>query len=262
MNAGASSFDAGLLYCSVHAAVAIEVAGTKVHAGWQSRSIVGRHISFGNSVTEWSSNILAGQGEPRQAAATIEFEDAALVDRCRKGDMRAFGALAAKYQDRVINTVLHLCGNQADAEELAQETFLKALERLRQFRGQASFYTWLFRIAVNLALSHRRRGKRIRFNPLEPGDNPGESLAVTADLAARRQPSPPVEAMSAETARRVADAIDQLDDDFRLVVVLRDVEDMDYDQISQTLNVPAGTVKSRLHRARCMLKVKLADLMP
>lgn len=194
---------------------------------------------------------------------TIVFEDEALVDRCRKGELRAFEALVAKYQDRLFNMILRMVGRHADAEELAQETFLKALENIGQFRGQSGFYTWLFRIAANLAISHRRRAGRIRFTPLQGSDDadPGQAEALTAATAHRRSPSPDAAAMSSEVNRRVSAAIDELDDEFRVVVVLRDIEDMDYAKIAEVLKLPVGTIKSRLHRARCMLQEKLADLV-
>ncbi|HUS93132.1 MAG TPA: sigma-70 family RNA polymerase sigma factor [Phycisphaerae bacterium] len=207
-----------------------------------------------------------GQGPASQAAgpkATISFEDAALVDQCRKGDMQAFGSLVAKYQDRIFNMVYRMCGRRADAEELTQEAFLKALERIAQFRGHSQFYTWLFRIAANLTISHRRRGGRVRFHSLGGPEEfeQGQADALTAAMARRRDPGPEAAAMAAETNQRVMQALEELDDEFRLVVVLCDMEDMDYAQIADVLAVPVGTVKSRLHRARCMLKEKLADLV-
>ena len=193
---------------------------------------------------------------------TIAFEDSALLEQCRQGDMQAFGALVAKYQDRIFNMVFRMCGRRADAEELAQETFLKALERIGQFRGQSQFYTWLFRIAANLTISHRRRGGRVRFQSLSGPEEFEQSQAdaLTAAVARKRSPAPEAAAVAAETERKVMQALEELDDEFRLVVVLCDMEEMDYAQISDVLGVPIGTVKSRLHRARCILKDKLADL--
>jgi RNA polymerase sigma-70 factor (ECF subfamily) len=200
-------------------------------------------------------------------ARTIAFEDTALVERVRGGDMEAYGLLVAKYQDRIYNMIYRMCGRAADAEELAQETFLRALERIDQFRGRSKLYTWLFRIAANLTLSHRRRGARVRFHTLNPpgadGDDSGDSYAdtITAETSRRRIQGPEAAAMSRETQSRVTAALSELDDEFRLVVVLRDVEDMDYAQISEVLDLPPGTVKSRLHRARLILREKLADLV-
>ena len=219
-------------------------------------------------MTEQTSNSMAGgesvgTGGPQAKAATISFEDATLVEQCRNGDMQAFGSLVAKYQERIFNMVFRMCGRRADAEELAQETFLKALERINQFRGQSKFYTWLFRIAANLAISHRRRGGRVRFQSLSGPEEFEQDQAdnLTAAMARKRNPAPEAAAMAAEINRRVMQALDDLDDEFRLVVVLCDMEGMDYAQIAQVLNLPIGTVKSRLHRARCELRDKLADLV-
>ncbi|MCK4602228.1 MAG: sigma-70 family RNA polymerase sigma factor [Phycisphaerae bacterium] len=203
------------------------------------------------------------QGDEAPSTGTIVLEDAALIERVRTGDMQAFGALVTKYQDRVFNMLCRMCSRSADAEELTQETFLKALEKIGQFRGASRFYTWLFRIAANLAISHRRRGRRIRFQSL---DGPAESnchqaAVLTAAIAGCRQPPPDAAAMSADATRRLEEAIEQLDGEYRLVILLREMEEMDYAEIAQVLAVPVGTVKSRLHRARSMLREKLADLI-
>ncbi len=191
------------------------------------------------------------------------MDDAALVDRFRKGDMQAFGLLVTKYQDRIYNLVIRLCPQAADAEELAQEAFLKAMERIAQFRGQSQFYTWLFRIAANLAISHRRRGGRLKFQSLTGSDDfeNTQAEALTAALAEKRCPSPVAAAISNESAARVEQAVTELDEEFRVVLVLRDVEEMDYSQIAEVLDVPVGTVKSRLHRARTVLRQSLGDLL-
>jgi len=218
-------------------------------------------------VADGASNILAGSdrggGAEAAAPATIAFEDAALVDRCRRGDMQAFGVLVTKYQDRLFNMVYRMCGRRADAEELAQEAFLKALQNLPRFRGQCRFYTWLFRIAANLTISHRRRSGRLTFQSLTQSDkfDGTQAEALTAAVARRRTPGPREAAVAVETSEIVAAALAELDDEFRLIVILRDIEDMDYAQIAEVLDVPAGTVKSRLHRARLMLKEKLSGLV-
>ncbi len=218
-------------------------------------------------MTRKASNLSAARESTADAevggGSAIAFEDAALVERARIGDMQAFGALVAKYQDRVFNMVYRMCRRREDAEELAQEAFLKALEKISQFRGQSRFYTWLFRIAVNLVLSHRRKSGRIKFHSLSGGDDSEGSQAanLAASIAERREASPSARAMSVETRQRVLAAMEALDDEMRLVVILRDSEDMDYAQIAEVLSIPLGTVRSRLHRARCELKEQLADLM-
>jgi RNA polymerase sigma-70 factor, ECF subfamily len=216
-------------------------------------------------VTDQASNPSAAKhpsAEGSPAGGTISFEDASLVEKARKGDMQAFGALVAKYQERVLNVVHRMCGRWADAEELAQETFLKAMERIGQFRGSSGFYTWLFRIAVNLAASHRRRTGRLGFRSLAGGEETDGSLgdSLTSGLAERRESLPPDAAAGVELKERVCRALDELEDEFRMVIVLRDIEEMDYGQIAHVLELPPGTVKSRLHRARMLLKDKLSDL--
>ena len=225
-----------------------------------------RELFSGTDVNDQASNIVADEIGPGAAASgpsTIAFEDVALVERTRKGDMRAFGLLVAKYQDRIFNMVLRMCPQRAVAEELTQEAFLKALQRLGQFRGQSKFYTWLFRIAANLTISNRRRAGRVRFQSLNGPEEFDGSQAdgLTAAQAAKRQAGPQAAAMAAETRQRIAQALEELDEEFRLVVILRDIEDMDYAEIAQVTDLPIGTVKSRIHRARCALRSKLRDLV-
>jgi RNA polymerase sigma-70 factor (ECF subfamily) len=212
-----------------------------------------------------ASNPLAGPDTAagRSAGETIAFDDAQLVCRARAGEMQAFGLLIAKYQDRVYNLLWRMLGSRSDAEELAQETFLRALERLGQFRGASGFYTWVFRIAANLAITHRRRTGRVHFRSLSAGEE-GEDVQaehLTASLAQQRTPAPDAGLLSRERALRLARALAELDEDARLAVLLRDVEDMDYAQIARVLEIPLGTVRSRLHRARATLREKLRDLM-
>jgi len=200
---------------------------------------------------------------PEPSDQPIAFDDAALVDACQKGKMQAFEALIAKYQDRVYNTVLRMCGNPDDAADLCQETFVRALEKIRDFRGQSRFYTWLFRIAVNMTISHRRRAGRVKFVSLAPDpelDNT-QAAAMTSRIAERREGNPAQAAMDRDSHQRVLEALEALDDEYRVVVVLRDIEEMNYQQMAATLALPIGTVKSRLHRGRCLLREKLADAL-
>ncbi len=220
-------------------------------------------------MTEKTSNSVEGDRGVKGANGgpggrkPIAFDDATLVQRFRQGDMESFSLLVAKYQDRIYNMLLRMCGRPADAEELAQEAFLRAMERIGQFRGKSKFYTWLFRIAANLAISHRRRSGRIKFHSLsgpEDGDSGGGD-ALTAMMAEKRHIGPQEAAVAAETNQRVMLALGELDEEFRLVIVLRDIEEMDYAQVADVMNVPVGTVKSRLYRARGMLRDRLRGLL-
>jgi RNA polymerase sigma-70 factor (ECF subfamily) len=144
-----------------------------------------------------------------------------------------------------------MCHNQADALDLTQSALLKALESLPRFRGGASFYTWLFRIAVNLVLSHRRSRQRRAVASLNETHGQDEGRRA---VPGAREAQAGAAAEQHELQERVAWALEQLDDEFRTAVVLKDIEDMDYAQIAAVLGVPVGTVKSRIHRGRLMLR--------
>lgn len=213
-------------------------------------------------MTDWTSDIPAESGADADGPApVIPLDDAAILKRCREGEVAAFGQLVHKYQDRLFNAILRMCGNRDDAEELCQETFVKALESLGRFREDSGFYTWLFRIGMNLTISHRRRGGRVKFHSLEPAGQDDGTSRSAAVLADQRGLDPAEEVARNDADRRVLEALAELAEDFRAVVILRDIEDMDYEQISRVLDVPVGTVKSRLYRARCMLHEKLKDTL-
>ncbi len=205
---------------------------------------------------------MSAQAEKTKSKAeTIAFDDDAIVQRCRAGDMQAFGLLVAKYQDRLYNTMVKIVGRSAEAEELTQEAFLRALEKLSKFRGASKFYTWLFRIGTNLAISHIRRQGRVRFRSLDSSVATAGGQRPQAEPVDTSRPGPAEELLAQEKAQLIAAALEELDDDHRVVIVLRDVEEMDYAAIANVLDIPAGTVKSRLHRGRNILKDKLADLI-
>ncbi|MDD4891702.1 MAG: sigma-70 family RNA polymerase sigma factor [Phycisphaerae bacterium] len=195
-------------------------------------------------------------------ALTADHE---LVSRCQDGDMTAFEGLVERYQDRVYNLVFRLSGRHEDAQDITQDVFLRALEHIADFRRQAQVYTWLFRIAVNLAISKRRRGQRVRFISLDAqvgGDGRDDGEPTSIEPPDSREESPPEVLERDERGRQVAQAVSELDEEFRSVLVLKDIEGFDYAQISEILDVPLGTVKSRLHRARNELKVKLRPIVP
>jgi len=194
----------------------------------------------------------------RRAASKSNLNDDELVGQVLAGDGRAFGEIVRHHEDRLYNTIYRLVGSAEDARDLLQDTFVKAYENLETFRGGSSLYTWLFRIAVNTSLSHRRRRKWVQMSA-PPGDeddpNPGNAVADTATV------DPADGLVTAETEVLVQEAINGLDDEHRTVVVLRDIQHCDYRQIAEILEVPPGTVKSRLHRARMMLRDKLQPLL-
>lgn len=198
------------------------------------------------------------QTEPEYRPA--DQTDELLISRCRSGDMTAFGALVEKYQHRLFNAVLRMVYNFDDAQELTQEAFVRALKGLKKFRGQAGFYTWLFRIGFNLCINYRRKQQPVSFSTLqsqrEVGGRQADGLVEMADS---RNPLPTRQVQLGEEHRRVIDAMQQLAPEARAVVVLRDIEELDYAQIAKILEVPTGTVKSRLFRARMALREQLSD---
>jgi RNA polymerase sigma-70 factor, ECF subfamily len=196
------------------------------------------------------------------ADTAIPFDDAVLVRQCQKGDLTAFEPLVAKYQDRVYNLCWRLCGDRHAAEDLTQEAFLKAFESLETFRGASGFYTWLYRIATNLVLSYRRSERR-QMNigaDQEWNDIPSQAARLyRTGSDADDQPDAAIE--RDEVRRLVWQVIQELDDEHRAVVVLRDMEGLDYGEIAEVLHVPTGTVKSRLYRARMALRERLMPVL-
>lgn len=191
------------------------------------------------------------------------MDDVELVERAKAGQPAAFARLVQKYQDRVFNTCWRICGHHEDARDVTQEAFIKAYQNLHAFRQQSAFYTWLFRVAVNLALSHRRSSARRRTVSL---DAVAHASGTQAEPLVRRARAALVDdqdgaTRQAEAHALVAQALHALDDDHRVVVVLRDMEGFDYRQISEMLDIPTGTVKSRLHRARMTIRAAIAPAM-
>lgn len=176
--------------------------------------------------------------------------DADLVHRAQSGDSSALTELVTRYQDRVYNTCYRMCRNHADAEDLTQTTFVRAFEALPRFEIRATFFTWLYRIAVNLALSHRRTQRRplLRFHDSREEGRPiSEPAAAIVD-------GPEQEAERRELRIQLEEALAQIDAEYRAAVILRDVEGLDYAAIAEILEIPPGTVKSRIFRGRMMLR--------
>lgn len=176
-------------------------------------------------------------------ALPILAHDLELVALAKGGDAAAFERLVLQYQDRLVNALTHHLADVEAAREIAQEALLKAYLRLGEFRGDSQFYTWLFAIARNAAMSLSRAARaRVRGVSLEEAPVPS-----SPDDPVRR-------AMSRDTERLVHEALQRLDEEARWLVVLRDIDGRDYTEIAGTLGLPLGTVKSRLHRARMRLR--------
>ncbi len=198
-------------------------------------------------------------GENKLPMPESQREDEQIILRCRKDDsMAAFGLLVEKYQDRVFNAALRMVGNHDDALDLTQEAFCRALRSLSRFRGGSVFYTWMFRITMNLCIDFRVKSRRLRVaSDFERGDMSESQASTLFDMVEGREPEPDQVVQTREKRERILAAIESLDSQDRAIVVLREIEQLDYKQISKVLEVPIGTVKSRLARARLKLRTKL-----
>jgi len=188
--------------------------------------------------------------------------DAELVERARKGDRDAFRELVERYQRKIATLALGMLRNREDALDVVQETFTKAFQSLDRFKGDASFYTWAYRIAVNLCIDHQRREAKMPVANLEPREGGGERAAdpVTLLVDGSEQDDPFQRTRDAEIARGLATAIAELTPEHRAVILLREVDGLSYEEISRVLDCPKGTVMSRLHYARRQLQERLRGL--
>lgn len=194
--------------------------------------------------------------------ARAEASDVELVREAKSGDLEAFDALVIRYQERIYGLVHRAVGDGEDARELTQETFVKAFRNLLRFREEAAFSTWIYRIAINLATSKKRTYVKrrklggvsldasVRTRSGEVHVEPEDSTQEPTEVYRRK-----------EIQERIHRAIGELDEAHRKMVVLRDLEGLSYEEIAATLDLPIGTVRSRLHRARLELREKLKDLL-
>lgn len=169
-----------------------------------------------------------------------------LISRARGGDREAFGALVEQYRDNVYRLAYRMCGNAYDADEAAQEAFVAAWRALPNFRGDAKFSTWLYRLTTNAAIDVMRREKRHQT----VGDGEMVDLADDAD-------SPQETVERTEQQEAVQKALATLSEEYREVLLLRYMEELDYAEIAEVLQLPSGTVKSRINRAKAALKAAL-----
>jgi RNA polymerase sigma-70 factor, ECF subfamily len=185
----------------------------------------------------------------------VSADDQRLIADCLRGDTAAFGQLVRLHQDRLYNVVYRLVGNAEDAQDVVQEAFLSAYQSLAGFKGDARFFTWLYRIAFNTAVSHKRKQKLVLR--LEDG-LPGRTLPEPVDPSDEAKPDHAIE--QADEERRVQRALDRLSAEHRAVLVLKDLEGQKYEEMAEILGVPVGTIRSRLHRARLELREILERL--
>jgi len=180
----------------------------------------------------------------------VELSDWELVRKCQAGEMSAFEELVARYQQKVRIVILGVLRDREDAAEVAQETFFRAFRKIKSFQGDSSFYTWVYRIAVNVAIDWQRRKKR---NPLEFRDTMDAILEERHEVAK----DPYADVHDKELRERLATAIEELTPEHKAVIVLRTIEGLSYKDIGGILGCSEGTVMSRLHYARKKLQDKL-----
>ena len=184
--------------------------------------------------------------------------DRALVERVRQGDRNAFDVLVRRYEHRLVKLIARYLRDQADVLDVAQESFLKAYRALPNFRGESAFYTWLYRIAINTAKNHLVAQSR-----RPPGEDIDATDAEAYDSAAdlRDYDSPERLLLKDEIQRTVIAAIDDLPEDLRTAITLRELEGMSYEAIAHTMECPIGTVRSRIFRAREAINIRIAPLL-
>lgn len=196
----------------------------------------------------------AGKMTTAEAQAEI-----ALVDRARAGDLQAYDELVRRYQERIYGTVYHMTSNHEDANDLVQETFIKAFSALKSFKGGSSFYTWVYRIAVNKTinfLKQRKNRQGMSLNDLDfNAENDPDLVALISNKTPRR------ESGLAELQEKLNEAMGKLSDVHRLVVTLHDVQGVPHEEIAEIMDCNIGTVRSRLFYARQQLQGYLADYL-
>jgi RNA polymerase sigma-70 factor (ECF subfamily) len=198
------------------------------------------------------------QEETPGPASGVDASDLELVRRAQRGERGAFDLLVLRYQHKVIKLVARLLRDPAEAEDVAQEAFVKAYRALASFRGDSAFYTWLYRIAVNTARNAMASRQR-RPLDYEAELSEGEQTAVEARL--RHTDTPEATVLSEEIRETVNRAVAALPEDLRTAIILREVEGLSYEEIAAAMDCPVGTVRSRIFRAREAIDRSLQPLL-
>lgn len=200
-------------------------------------------------------------------------DDNELVRMTLKGDKEAYRALVERYQGRLFSTALDIVKSREDAEDVVQETFVKAFLSLGQFKGESSFYTWLYRICFNMAIDIRRKASRRGGTHLEYKEQSGVNRSAVesgareqggggTSLHSQRVEGPHDALARKELGRKIQDVLGELSEEHRAVIMLREVDGLDYEEIAKAIGVPKGTVMSRLFYARKALQKALEEFAP
>ena len=234
----------------------------------RNRLFSGKWPSLVHDWLEKKTSSSAGTSRPEdrlthgEDATTPVETDAAveqgLVEKARLGSTQAFGELVRLHQDRVLRLCMRLAGNRSDAEDLAQETFIRAFRAIDRFDDRARFYTWVSLIVVNLAISANRRLSR---RPNEFGLDQSNGKPVFGRVGHIELEQPADRLVANERSDQLWQALDAIDPEYRAILVLREMESLSYEEIQDVLKIPLGTVKSRVHRARLSLRDQLKRIM-
>lgn len=182
--------------------------------------------------------------------------DPSIIERAVKGDQKAYAKILEEYRGPIYNLIYRMVRNREEAEDLVQEAFLKAFSSLASFNAEYAFSTWLYKIAINNCIDHLRRKKLKTYSMDKPvPSQDGEFTREFPDVSMR----PDLPLLARERTNLIERAIEELPDKYRIVIVLRHTEERAYEEIAQILDIPLGTVKARIFRAREMLKKKLKD---
>lgn len=184
--------------------------------------------------------------------------DKELIDRVKNGDKAAYDLLVLKYQQRIVNLVSRFVRNQSDALDVTQEAFIKAYRALPNFRGESAFYTWLYRIAVNTAKNHIAVQSR---RPSGSGHDVSEIEQIEGADALKEQATPENLVLKDELQATVLKAIEDLPEDLKTAIMLREIEGLSYEEIAGVMECPIGTVRSRIFRAREAIENEMKPLL-
>jgi RNA polymerase sigma-70 factor (ECF subfamily) len=201
----------------------------------------------------------SGAGGASETPDPQQPDEAVLVERARKGDLLAYDGLVKRYQERVYATIYHMTANHEDASDLAQEAFIKAFQALKSFKGGSSFYTWVYRIAVNKTINFLKQRKNRTHLSLDDLDLNAEHDPDLVALISEKTPRREINL--SELQERLNTAMLKLSEPHRLVVTLHDVQEMSHEEIAKIMGCNIGTVRSRLFYARQQLQAHLSDYL-
>lgn len=206
-----------------------------------------------------SRKAIERQDQPTEVPAPAPVEEMVLVKRARQGDLGAYDELVKRYQERIYATVYHMTANHEDANDLAQEAFIKAFQALKSFKGGSSFYTWVYRIAVNKTinfLKQRKNKTQLSLDDLDfNAEHDPDLMALISEKTPRREMN------LLELQEKLNTAMQKLSEPHRLVVTLHDVQGLSHEEIAEIMDCNIGTVRSRLFYARQQLQAYLSDYL-